>query len=139
MGLNRNKLYSLLAVACLAGYIWLFSNYSAPISTEGSTLEVCLIKHITNIPCPSCGATRSAVSLLKGSYIESLYWNPIGILLIIILAVTPVWLLYDVTTKRSTLLQFYFKTESFFRRKRIALPAIVLVMGNWIWNIYKGL
>jgi hypothetical protein len=46
---------------------------------------------------------------------------------------------YDWVSQKETLLQAYCKVEMSLQRKRIAIPAILLVLGNWIWNIYKGL
>jgi hypothetical protein len=140
MPFHRNKLYLFLSVACLTGYIWLyFTSSVASGSTAPFTTDVCIIKHTTNIPCPSCGSTRSALALLQGNFIESLYWNPIGILLLLILLATPAWIAYDLYTKKSSLHTFYFKLESYLRKKSIAIPALILVIGNWCWNIFKGL
>ena len=77
MTLDRNKLYSILFIACLAGYIWLYFSITKNI-TENKSVEVCLIKHVTNIPCPSCGSTRSVISLTKGDFVGALKFNPIG-------------------------------------------------------------
>lgn len=51
---------------------------------------------------------------------------------------TPAWVLYDLVTQKETFLAFYKQTELLLKRKWIALPAITLVIANWIWNIYKG-
>jgi hypothetical protein len=37
------------------------------------------------------------------------------------------------------LYNFYNQTELVLKRKWIAIPAILLVLLNWIWNIAKGL
>ena len=56
-----------------------------------------------------------------------------------ILLVTPGWIIFDLLLKKDTLFRFYNRTELFLKRKWIAIPAILLVILNWIWNIYKGL
>ena len=94
---------------------------------------------MTHIPCPSCGATRSVLYLTKGEIAEALYLNPIGVILVTIMIVVPIWLLYDVIFHKNTLFQFYRKIELTLNRRIIAIPAILLVLMNWIWNIYKGL
>ena len=73
--LSRNKLYYLLTIACIAGYSWLYFSMNSNQSQQGG-FEVCLIKHVTDIPCPSCGSTRSVVSLVQGNFIDALYMNP---------------------------------------------------------------
>ena len=76
---------------------------------------------------------------MKGDIQSALFWNPFGIILMTILVVSPFWIIYDVVSGNSTLLNAYIKTELFLKRKWIAIPAILLVLMNWIWNITKGL
>jgi hypothetical protein len=135
---TRNKLYSLLIIACIAGYIWLFIGLVQENSTS-KPVEVCLIKHVTNIPCPSCGSTRSILSLIKGNLIQAFSINPIGILIALILILTPLWIIADVKAKRNTLFVFYQKTETYLKRPKLAIPLVLIVILNWIWNITKGL
>ncbi|MDP2207253.1 MAG: DUF2752 domain-containing protein [Bacteroidota bacterium] len=97
------------------------------------------MKHTTNVPCPSCGSTRAIISLLKGNYLESLFCNPIGIMLAIIMIICPIWIFYDTLFQKDTLFNFYRKSEGIIRQKKIAISAIFLILLNWIWNIYKGL
>ena len=108
MTLDRNKLYLILFIACLAGYIWLYFSITKNI-TENNSAEVCLIKHVTNIPCPSCGSTRSVISLTKGDFIGALNINPIGYLVAIIMLIAPIWILADTVRNTKTLFDFYQK------------------------------
>jgi hypothetical protein len=138
MTLDRNKLYLILFIACLAGYIWLYFSITKNI-TENNSAEVCLIKHVTNVPCPSCGSTRSVISLTKGDFIGALNINPIGYLVAIIMLIAPIWILVDTVRNAKTLFDFYQKIESYLKQPKIAIPLILLVIINWIWNITKGL
>ena len=115
MPIRRNKLYLFLILACLAGYIWVFFNASTT-SNEKSKVGGCLFKYVTNIPCPSCGSTRSVICFFKGHFLEAIYWNPIGVILILIMFLTPIWLSYDYIYKNDTLLRFYIKTETVLRK-----------------------
>lgn len=137
--MNRNQLYILLLGACLAGYSWLFIAYEQWLNSDPSGLEVCLFKQLTTVPCPSCGSTRSVVALLNGNLIDSVLYNPFGLLIFLFLLITPFWLLHEVVFKQSTLFTFYRWTEQFLIKKRVAIPAILLVVANWIWNICKSL
>jgi hypothetical protein len=138
MANSRNKLYLLLIISCLAGYIWIISaSFSSREADAG--IGVCIFKHVTNIPCPSCGSTRSLLSLLKGNIYEALYWNPIGILLAFMMVIFPIWILSDFLWRKDSLFICYQKAESFLRKREVAIPAILLVASNWIWNIFKGL
>lgn len=133
----RNRLYWLVTVACVAGYSWLC--YQVMMGGAGRPLGVCMVKQVTTIPCPSCGVTRSILAILKADYLGSFQWNPLGWLVLAFLLITPLWLLYDLSYRTSTLHAFYYKVERAFRNKYLAIPAIGLVFCNWIWNIYKGI
>src|SRR5687768_4721171 len=117
---RKHKLYFLLTIACLAGYTWLFMVHQAGSLQVGPGLKGCLIKSLTGIPCPSCGATRSVLALLQGEVVGSWQWNPFGIILLAIMVIVPVWVSYDLISHRQSLLQFYFNTEKIFRRKGVA-------------------
>ncbi len=138
MALNSNKLYTLLLVACMAGYIWLYYGINSYQPGEES-FDACLIKHVTNIPCPSCGSTRSVMSLIKGNFINALLINPLGYVVALIMVLCPVWILIDIISKKKTLFTFYIKTEQYLRKPLFAIPLITLVIINWIWNIIKGI
>lgn len=134
---TRNKLYGILSIACLTGYVWVFFNLSN--YTDTHQFRMCLIKNITNIPCPSCGVTRSVLSFFHGNFLQSLYWNPLGLIIVLILCVLPEWILFDIVTGKDSLLKFYYGFEAILRRKYVTILAISLILLNWIWNIYKGL
>ena len=138
MPVGKSKLYAILLIACMAGYIWLAYNLTQPQSGNNA-VGVCLIKRITHIPCPSCGSTRAVLSFIHGDFLQALYINPLGILIAGIMLVTPVWILFDVITGKETLLNFYRQTEIVLKKPGIAIPLVLLVLINWIWNIVKGL
>ncbi len=138
MALERNKLYSLVFIACLAGYVWLYFGISKNL-TENKSVEVCLVKHATNIPCPSCGSTRAIISLTKGDVVEALSINPMGFIVAIIMLLAPLWIITDIANRSNSLFVFYQKTEAFLKRPKYAIPLVLLVIINWIWNIAKGL
>ena len=136
MSLEKRKLYTFFSIACIAGYSWLF--YTLWLEKSDS-IGVCIIKQVTNIPCPSCGSTRSVLSLVHGNFWDALYWNPFGLIIALIMLLLPVWIVFDFVSKKRTLYDFYFRFESFIRKPFVAIPLIILVILNWIWNISKGL
>lgn len=97
------------------------------------------MKYVTNIPCPSCGSTRAILSILSGEFSKGFYLNPLGYILILIILITPIWLIYDLSRNRNTLFVFYNRIEAILRQKHVYIPLIVIVCINWVWNIYKGL
>lgn len=138
--MTKNKLYTLLAIACFFGYIYIiFSFYTAFLIPKELDFQPCIFKSVTSYPCPSCGTTRAVKLALQGEFRKSVLMNPIGILGVFMLAIVPVWLAYDGFSKKETLLTAYHKTEKIIRIKGIAILLIVLIILNWIWNIYKQL
>ncbi|WP_281322922.1 DUF2752 domain-containing protein [Flavobacterium aestivum] len=135
----KNKLYILILFACFLGYSWLFFLEFAPIKNSGLDLTVCIFKRVTGLPCPSCGTTRAVSFLFNGEIVKSLFLNPFGILVAGIMIVSPVWIIRDLITKKKSFYDFYLKVEKLIQKIEIFIPLIILVILNWIWNIYKQL
>ena len=53
--------------------------------------------------------------------------------------ISPPWILFDIITGKKTLFDFYGRTETFLKKPGIAIPLVLFVLINWIWNITKGL
>jgi len=123
----------------MAGYIWLYYNISSISVESNDSVGVCFIKNITSIPCPSCGTTRSVISLTKGHFFEAITINPLGLIVSLIMLIVPIWIIIDVVVKRNSLFDFYKKIEIYLNKKKYAIPLIILVIINWIWNITKRL
>ena len=138
MSLSKSKLYTLLFISCIAGYNWLYFGITSNL-IKNKSVEVCPIKLATNIPCPSCGSTRSVISLANGKFIDALRINPLGYVIAIIMVLIPFWILIDIVSKKKTLFEFYQKMEMYLKKPQFAIPLIVLLIINWIWNIKKGL
>ena len=138
MPLNRNKLYIILFIACLAGYVWLYFSITHAFA-DNKSVDACMIKHATNIPCPSCGTTRSIISLTKGDWLGAFKFNPFGYIVASIMFVAPIWIFKDMMTHSNSLFLFYQKIETYLKKPRYVIPLILFVIINWIWNIIKGL
>ncbi len=134
--MKKNKLYSILLIASIVGFAYLFYkiNYS-----ESSHLSFCMIKNVTGYACPSCGTTRAVQLFLQGNFAASLQMNPFGIIVATLMIISPIWILFDIITKKETFYFWYKKLEEIIRIKWIAITLIILVLLNWIWNIYKDL
>lgn len=137
--MNKNKLYILILTACLAGYSWIAVSFRMNVETNNCGIGLCTFKYITNMPCPSCGSTRSVLSIMDGDIIKAMFWNPIGLIIFIILIVFPIWIIADFIKGKSSLYRFYNRFEILLKQKTFAVPTILLVLVNWVWNIYKGL
>jgi len=137
--MSRSKLYTIVLVACCAG--WLYIGFQFPLNQEGQQHDVtlCVIKQVTNVPCPSCGTTRSVIAMIKGDFASSFQWNPLGWLVGTMMFIIPIWITFDLIFKKGSFMYTYQTTENWFKSKWVAGPAIALVLANWAWNISKGL
>jgi len=106
---------------------------------EPKKYTACFFKMATGLPCPSCGATRSLIEILKGDIAGAVQWNPIGFILLLLMIALPAWMLYDGIGKKDSFYRFYHRFEVFMRKKSVYIPAMALIIINWIWNIHKGL
>lgn len=137
---GRHRLYLFLLLGCVAGYLRLFTLYGQTVGGPApAEVGFCMIKEVTDLPCPACGTTRSALSLLDGHWSAALYWNPLGYLAVLVLVLLPPLMLYDLLTGRVLVAGLYDQFIAFINRKPVAVVAIVLVATNWLWNIFKGL
>lgn len=134
--LSVRRLYTIVLLAGAGGFAWL--GYSM-LSHRPLGGGVCLIKQVTGVPCPSCGTTRAIDELLHGHFTESVLVNPFGLLVFAAMALFPLWVLVDLLSGKRSFFYFYNRVEKLLQRKLIAIPLAVLVLLNWIWNIFKGL
>ena len=134
----KQKLYIIFLLLVFAGYIWLYLNYRHIIVNHGN-FTLCLFKNVTGIPCPSCGVTRSLIFLMQGNIGEAIYINPLGIIAAIALVIFPVWIITDIILKKNTFYRFYQAMEKFFRKRWVAIPAIITILFIWLTNINKNL
>ncbi len=48
------------------------------LSTKtGKYVDLCLFRRITRIPCPTCGSTRSVLSIFEGNFFQAFMFNPL--------------------------------------------------------------
>ena len=134
MNISRGRLYSLLLLLTACGYLWLY------VSNDSSRVFLwngCLTRYLFHIPCPSCGTTRAVLAFFHGEWMNSLYYNPLGIIMGILMVVVPIWIVVDLLTGSSSLLKDYHITETKLRSWPYALAGIMALLINWIWNLVK--
>lgn len=134
--MKKGRLYGFVLLACLLGFVYL---YLKGFSDWHWRRPVCLFHTVTGVPCPSCGTTRAALLLLKGQVGASLAKNPLGVVAVAFMLISPVWVIVDLVRSKSTFLVAYNRMETLVRRPFVASILIGLVLLNWFWNIYKEL
>ena len=133
--MHRDKFYILLMALCLCSIVWIIFCIK---TQDGQGLwQGCLSKQILHTPCPSCGTTRSVISIIKGDFFNALLINPLGYIAIISIVIIPIWIIFDCSTGKSTLVNTYHICLRFIKQAYIYIPLIVLTICNWIWNIVK--
>lgn len=70
----------------------------APLSAMG---PICGFKNATGLPCPLCGGTRAAQSLLEGDFSRAIYLNPLALGAVAILGATAVIFLIEALRGRA--------------------------------------
>ena len=56
--------------ACGLALVWLSAYFHRPV-------QLCLVKRLTGVACPTCGFTRGALSLLHGQIAQAWLYNPL--------------------------------------------------------------
>ena len=134
--MTRNKLYGLLSVACFIGFVYLF--FSAYYLQQSDT-TLCWFKNVTGYNCPSCGTTRAVLSLFKANLLQSLHFNPLGLVVFFIMVIAPFWITFDLITQQDSLFQKYKQTEVFLRKPLVASFLFLMIILLWYWNLTKNL
>jgi len=91
----------------------------------------CMLRVLTGIPCPFCGATRATVLAAEGAWLASLLLNPMGVMLLLILPAAAIWLLFCGVWGRDIGLS---ATGRFIRK--IGAGALILGALTGLWG-YK--
>lgn len=132
--MTRRAFYLLAGALCALGYAWIAVSWQ---SAGGSS--PCLFRWLTGVPCPACGSTRALRALLQGDVAQAFLINPNGILLALLLAGVPVWLVCDGLRRKATLFALFCRIDRALRRPAWLAVLVVLVLADWIWNLYKGI
>ena len=101
--------------------IWLSAHFHRPV-------QLCLVKRLTGVACPTCGFTRGALSLLSGHPAQAWLYNP---LLYSVLA-----LFFAATTVRIISAHSLRIDLTSTERSAAWILAGVLFFTNWIYVIF---
>jgi hypothetical protein len=132
MRFNFKIKYPIIIAVMVLGYIFLYFT-DFPL-WEGS-FSVCIFKTVTGIPCPACGSTRATVYLLHGNVKDAFLLNPLALITNTFIFISIGWMVSDLFRNKET----YIPNLKRDFNKNVKILLFVTVIGNWIWNIYKGL
>lgn len=65
--------------AILLVAVWLVLGGTALLlgATTGRAVQLCMFKHLTGCPCPTCGFTRGTIALFQGHLLRAWLYNPL--------------------------------------------------------------
>jgi hypothetical protein len=131
------KFYYFTASFLFIGLSWVSWNlYCFQQAKPG--VQICVLKNIVGLACPSCGTTKSILLVLNGDVISAILLNPLGLIACIGILVIPFWFIYDYLSAKRTLWSAYLWAMASFQNKKFSFLVVILVVLNWIWNIQKG-
>jgi len=107
--------------ACGLTLVWLSAHFHRPV-------QLCLVKHLTGVPCPTCGFTRGALSFIHGHIVQAWLYNP---LLYSVLALFVAATAVRIFSARSLRINLTGK-----ERPAAWILAGVLFFANWMYVIF---
>ena len=104
------------------------------LATPGIQLPRCGFKTVTGLPCPTCGLTRTIISLSRGNVEHAAFMNPLATILC---AAGLVYLVYAAVVLALRLPRFR-PTVSAAGARRVRITAVTAIAINWFWLIFTG-
>ncbi|MBO7428910.1 MAG: DUF2752 domain-containing protein [Paludibacteraceae bacterium] len=134
MGSFKSKRsFLLFSVALLlAAYVWLAFNMSLG---EGEGFIVCPFRRLTTLPCPGCGLTTSILLMLRGEFVSAVSLNPMVLLALPILVISPFLLLL----KADKCYELWCGFETYLSKGKWGWMLFLIIVVNWIYLIISSL
>ena len=95
--LQANERVSCFLGPALAAAVFVAARVLLPFAQRSPWLghwfpRGCLLKALTGVPCPFCGATRATILAARGAWLQSLLLSPLGVALIGVGPLVGLWL-----------------------------------------------
>ncbi|MDZ8239071.1 MAG: DUF2752 domain-containing protein [Nostoc sp. ChiQUE01a] len=94
---------------------------------------VCPIRHLTGIPCPTCGMTRSFIAIAQGNLAQALAENLFGPLLFASFGIVAVHITLELLTKRR-IIAFYCHL---LKERKLQIIGLFIVLTYYMLRLYK--
>lgn len=131
---SRRVTHALTLAGAGAGGAWVFA-----CAVGGVDLIVCPFRLVTGWPCPSCGATRAVLLLLRGEVSAAFLMNPVGPLVAVVTLLAAAGVIVDRIRGTDRVRAVGDAAMRRLRQPMVARIAVLLVLVNWAWNLQKGL
>ncbi|YAG12927.1 DUF2752 domain-containing protein [Nostoc sp. DSM 114161] len=96
-------------------------------------LLVCPIRHLTGIPCPTCGMTRSFMAIAQGNLAQAVAENLFGPILFVSFGIVAVHITVELLTKRR-IIAFYCHL---LKQRKLQIIGLFIVLTYYIIRLYK--
>jgi hypothetical protein len=140
--MNRWVRGTLLGIALGLTVLFAVAAYLNPYRSDGSArrmethmqlgLPECTFKHVTGLPCPSCGMTTSFALTMRGDLSDAVRANSVGVVLALTLLAAIPWCIASVLFRRTLFVQSAERALMVFV---IGLLSLMLVR----WAVIVGL
>ncbi|MCR5497250.1 MAG: DUF2752 domain-containing protein [Paludibacteraceae bacterium] len=116
----------------LTAYVWLAINM---MLEEGEGFIVCPFRRLTTLPCPGCGLTSSILLMLKGEFVSAVSMNPMVLLALPVLLLSPFLLLL----KADRCYELWCAFEANFTKSKWTWALLGVIAVEWIYLIIRSL
>lgn len=116
-------IYGGIAVLCVLAVKYLPIAHLAPS---------CVFRGLSDIPCPTCGATRALISLTKGNFVDAVTMNPLVAMLVLAAVVSCVYSIVSVLFGMRRMIFSLSERE----KDGIRIAAVMIVLLNWGYLLY---
>ena len=104
------------------------------ISLPPTVFTPCWLKHVTGIPCPTCGAWRSLYTFFHGSFANAWRLQPLVISTGLVLAAIFFYALLTAIARKQRLFLIFSRKERYLTW----FIALALFLVNWVFLIFDG-
>ncbi len=95
----------------------------------------CLFLAVTGWPCVSCGATRAAIQLLHGHFLEAFRWNPLAFIAFSAVILFDIYAAI-VLVARAPRLRISNATST--QKRSIRFLILIMLALNWIYLLTRS-
>lgn len=104
------------------------------VETKTLELSTCGFKRMFGLPCVSCGSTRATVHLLHGDLFTAISFQPMTMMIYLLLLVWGGLSLWAFTKRRSLHLELSKREDFLVKASLVAVPVV-----NWFYLVAMGI
>jgi hypothetical protein len=127
---NYYAKYLLIIGSIIGGYSALFLQSGEP---SYQSIDPCVFKSITSLPCPGCGMGRATLALFHGNIPLSFSYNILCIPFTVAVFISLIWAIRDLSKHSDSLIKFISRDIS--APYKAALFAVIMV--DWTINLIR--